>query len=185
MEILEEIMKRRSGRVFSEKPVPQEIIDSILEAGRWAPSCANTQAWNYVVLSEKGVLEKAHSALSRGNSYGMKAPVMVIVASNEDGGCSAHDLPYFMMDVGLTTQNMLLQAVHSGLMGHPTAGWDEEKLKEITGIPKEYRIVTVIFFGYEGDIESADESIKEKEHKPRTRKELSVIKSKRKNFHLN
>ncbi|MHA1638361.1 MAG: nitroreductase family protein [Candidatus Thorarchaeota archaeon] len=175
MEVLEEIMKRKSGRVFSEKPIPQDIIDSILEAGRWAPSCANTQAWNYIVLTDKGSLSNAHEALSKGNSWGKKAPVMVIVTSTESGGCPAHNLPYFMMDVGLTTQNMLLQAVHSGLMGHPTAGWDEEMLKEITGIPQEYRIVTVIFFGYEGDIESADERTKEKELKPRMRKELSEI----------
>ena len=51
----------------------------------------------------------------------------------------------------------------------------EQMLKEITGIPKEYRIVTVIFFGYEGDIESADERTKEKESKPRMRRNLSEI----------
>ncbi len=175
MDILEEITKRKSGRVFSEKPVPREILESILEAGRWAPSCANTQAWNYVVLSDKKALSSAHEALSKGNSWGKKAPIMVLIATKEDGGCPAHNLPYFMMDVGLTTQNMLLQAVHSGLMGHPTAGWDEQMLKEITGIPEEYRIVTVIFFGYEGDIESADERTKAKELKPRNRRELSEI----------
>ena len=175
MNILEAIAKRRSGRVFSEQSVPPEILDSILEAGRWAPSCANTQAWDYVVLTNKDALARAHETLSKGNSWGKKAPVMVLISAKEDGGCPAHNLPYFMMDVGLTTQNMLLQAVHSGLMGHPTAGWDEEMLKEITGIPKEYRIVTVIFFGYEGDIKTADERTKEKELKPRTRRELSEI----------
>ena len=175
MDILEEITKRKSGRVFSEKSVPSEVLDSILEAGRWAPSCANTQAWNYVVLTDKIALSNAHEALSKGNAWGKKAPVMVLVTATESSGCPAHNLPYFMMDVGLTTQNMLLQAVHSGLMGHPTAGWDEEMLKEITGIPKEYRIVTVIFFGYEGDIESADERTKEKESKPRMRRNLSEI----------
>ena len=175
MKILEEITKRKSGRVFSERPVSREILESILEAGRWAPSCANTQAWDYVVLSDKDALSKSHEALSKGNSWGKKAPVMVLVTTTEAGGCPAHDLPYFMMDVGLTTQNMLLQAVHSGLMGHPTAGWDEEMLKEITGIPKEYRIVAVIFFGYEGDIESADERTKEKELKPRNRRNFSEI----------
>jgi nitroreductase len=173
--ILEEIMKRRSGRAFSSKQIPDEMLESILEAGRWAPSCGNAQAWNYVVLKDTEVLAKAHEALSRGNAYAKAAPIMVIVAAKEDGGCSSHELPYFMMDIGLTTQNMLLQAVYLGLMGHPTAGWNEEKLKEILKIPQDYRIGTVIFFGYEGDIESLDERTRGKEERPRTRNPLTDV----------
>ena len=173
--ILDEIMKRRSGRAFTDKPISDEMLNSILEAGRWAPSCANTQAWNFVVLKDSEALAKAHENLSKGNSYAKAAPVMVLVAAKEDGGCPAHDLPYFMMDVGLAVENMLLQAVHLGLMGHPTAGWNEDGLKELTGIPDDYRIVTIVFFGYEGDFDKLDERTQAKEKNPRTRKELSEI----------
>jgi nitroreductase len=173
--ILEEIIKRHSGRAFSDRPVSDELLNSILEAGRWAPSCANTQAWNFVVLRDKEILTEAHEALTGGNAYAKAAPVMVIVAAREDGGCNAHNLPYFMMDAGLALENMLLQAVHLGLMGHPTAGWDEDQLKELTGIPKEYRIITVVFFGYEGDLSLLDETDQAKASKPRTRRELSEI----------
>ena len=173
--ILEEIMKRRSGRAFSNKPVSDENLNSILEAARWAPSCGNTQAWNFVVLQEPEVLEKAHEAISKGNAFAKAAPIMILVAAKEDGGCPAHNLPYFVMDVGLAVENMLLQAVHLGLMGHPTAGWNEDQLKELTGIPDEYRIVTVVIIGYEGDPELLDERTREKENAPRTRRELSEI----------
>ena len=173
--ILEEIMKRHSGRAFTDKPISDEMLYSILEAGRWAPSCSNTQAWNFVVIREREGLAKAHETLSRGNWYAKAAPVMIIVAAKEDGGCPSHGLPYFAMDVGLAVQNMLLQAVHLGLMGHPTAGWDEARLKEITGIPKEYRIVTVVFFGYEADVSLLDDVDRAKESKPRTRRPLSEI----------
>ncbi len=173
--ILEEIMKRRSGRAFSDKPISDEMLNSILEAGRWAPSCANAQAWNFIVLKEPGVLVQAHEALSKGNAYAKAAPIMILVAAKEDGGCPAHGLPYFTMDVGLAVENMLLQTVHLGLMGHPTAGWNEDQLKEITGIPDEYRIVTVVFIGYEGDPSLLDERSQEKENAPRKRKELSEI----------
>ncbi|TFF92577.1 nitroreductase [Candidatus Thorarchaeota archaeon] len=173
--ILDEIMKRRSGRAFTEKPIPDEMLKSILEAGRWAPSCANTQAWNFVVLKDPEALAKGHEALSRGNTWGKTAPVMIIVAAKEDGGCSSHGLPYFTMDVGLAVENMLLQAVHLGLLAHPTAGWDEDRLKKDFGIPDEYRIVTVVFFGYEGRIEDLDERTQEKEKKPRTRRPLDEI----------
>ncbi len=173
--ILEEIMKRHSGRAFSNKPVSDEMVTSILEAGRWAPSCSNKQAWNFIVLRDKEVLSEAHEALSGGNAYGKAAPVIIIVAAKEDGGCSAHNLPYFMMDVGLAVENMLLQIVHLGLMGHPIAGWNEAQLKEITGIPKEYRIVTLILIGYEGDISLLDEVDQAKANRPRIRRELSEI----------
>lgn len=173
--ILDEIMKRRSGRAFSDKPVSDEMLNSILEAARWAPSCANTQAWNFIVLKEPDVLAQAHESLSKGNAYAKAAPVMILVAAKEDGGCPAHGLPYFTMDVGLAVENMLLQAVHLGLIGHPTAGWNEDQLKALTGIPAEYRIVTVVFIGYEGDPSMLDERLQEKEKAPRTRKELSEI----------
>jgi nitroreductase len=173
--ILEEIMKRKSGRAFSDKPISDELLNSILEAARWAPSCSNTQAWNFVVLKEPKTLSKAHEALSRGNAWAKAAPIMIIVAAKEDGGCPAHGLPYFAMDVGLAVENMLLQTVHLGLMGHPTAGWNEAQLKEITGIPDEYRIVTVVFIGYEGDLDSLDERTREKEKLPRKRRPLSEI----------
>jgi nitroreductase len=173
--ILEEIMKRRSGRAFSDRPISDEMLTSILEAGRWAPSCGNAQAWNFVVLREPDILAQAHEALSRGNAYAKAAPIMIIVAAKEDGGCPAHGLPYFAMDVGLAVENMLLQTVHLGLMGHPTAGWNEAKLKETIGLPDEFRIVAVVFIGYEGDLEMLDERSQEKEKAPRTRRELSEI----------
>jgi nitroreductase len=173
--ILDVILKRRSGVAFKEDPIPEKILVSILEAGRRAPSCSNTQAWNFVVLRDPQVLAKAHEGLSRGNAWGKRAPVMILVAAKEDEGCGAHGLPYFTMDVGLAVENMLLQAVHQGLVGHPTAGWNEDMLKEITGIPEEYRIVTVVFFGYKGNIDDLDERTKEKELKTFSRKPLSEI----------
>jgi len=168
-------MKRHSGRAFSNRPVSDEQLNSILEAGRWAPSCSNTQAWNFVVLRDSEILEKAHAFFSRGNAYVKAAPVMILIVAKEEDGCSSHGLPYFMMDVGLALQNMLLQAVHLGLMGHPTVGWDEDGLKNLTGIPDDYRIVTVMFIGYEGSIDTLDEITREKEMRPRRRRELSEI----------
>ncbi len=175
VEVMREIRERRSSRVFSSRPVDKDMLESILEAGRWAPSCSNTQAWNFVVVTEPEPLSKAHEALSRGNAYAKRAPVMIIVAAKEDGGCPSHGLPYFMMDVGLSVENMLLQAVHLGLIGHATAGWDEELLKKITGIPSEYRIVTVVFIGHHGELDSVDEATRMKELQRSTRRPLSEI----------
>ncbi len=115
--------------------------------------------------------------MSRGNSWGERAPIMVIVATHPEGGCSSHGLPYFMMDVGLAVQNMLLQAVHMGLMGHPTAGWDEEKMKQVLNIPDEYRIATVVFFGYEyeGEPTFLSEKNQEREKSRTSRRPIDEV----------
>ncbi len=175
--ILDIIEKRRSGRAYDTKAIPEDILESVLEAGRRAPSCANTQAWNFIVVKDSEVRSKANEAMSRGNVWADRAPIMVIVTAHPKGGCPAHDLPYFMMDIGLAIQNMLLQAVHVGLMGHPTAGWNEEQLKDITGIPDDYRIGAVVFFGYEfdGDPTFLSEKNQEREKTRTSRKPFEEI----------
>ena len=175
MKLLEEIEKRHSGRAYANTPVSDDMIELILEAGRRAPSCANTQAWNFIILKDSQARDKANEALSGGNYWGKKAPVMIVVVTKPDGGCPVHKLPYFMMDIGLAVENMLLQAVHLELLGHPTAGWNEESLKETLNIPEEYRIATVVFFGYPGDMEHLSDKHKEQENGGLDRKPMDEI----------
>lgn len=175
VEILNEFKVRTGLRAFDTKPITDEMLDSILEAGRLAPSCANTQEWNFIAIKEPDALERAHEAVNKGNYWGLRAPVMLVIVTREDGGCGSHGLPYWMMDVGLATQNILLQSFHLGLIAHPTAGWDEIKLKSILGIPDEYRIGTVIFIGYPGDVSLLDERNQEREKRPRKRKAFEEI----------
>ena len=174
-DVIEEIKQRTSLRAFDTKPISDEMLESILEAGRLAPSCANTQEWNFIAIKDKEALEDAHEAVSGGNYWGKRAPVMIVVVTKDGGGCGAHDLPYWMMDIGLATQNILLQSFHLGLIAHPTAGWDEKLLKDTLGIPKEYRVGTVIFIGYKGDISLLDERNQGRETAPRKRKAFEEV----------
>ena len=175
--LLDAVENRHSGRAFDTRPIPDDILESILEAGRRAPSCRNTQAWNFMIPKNSESRKKANEAMSEGNIWGERAPLMIVVVSHPDEGCHSHELPYFMMDVGLAVENMLLQAVHMGLMGHPTAGWDEEEMKKALNIPEDFRIVTVIFFGYEfeGEPTFLSEKNQEREKIRSHRKSLDEI----------
>ena len=175
--LLDAVENRYSGRAFDTRPVPDDVIESILEAGRRAPSCRNTQAWNFVIPKNSKSRKKANEAMSRGNMWGERAPLMIVVVSHPDEGCQSHGLPYFMMDVGLAVENMLLQAVHMGLMGHPTAGWDEEEMKRALNIPEDFRIITVVFFGYEfeGEPTFLSEKNQEREKIRSHRKSLNEV----------
>ena len=52
MEILNLLKSRRSIRVYQDKPVPQDLLLQILEAGRWAPTGANLQPWHFIVVTD-------------------------------------------------------------------------------------------------------------------------------------
>ncbi len=178
MTLLAEIERRRSGRAYDpDRQVSTELIESIIEAGRRAPSCANTQAWDFLVVRDPAVRERANEALAGGNYWAKRAPVMVLVVTHPEAGCVVHGIQYYMMDVGLAVENMLLQAVHLGLLGHPTVGWNEEKLKSVTGIPEDHRIGVVVFFGYEfeGDPDFLSEKHRNIERSGTSRKALTDV----------
>jgi nitroreductase len=46
-------MSRRSIRKYKSTPIPEEDLNAVLEAGRWAPSWANSQCWEVIVVTEK------------------------------------------------------------------------------------------------------------------------------------
>ena len=75
-------------------------------------------------------------------------------------------------DVGLATQNLILQAMALGLYVHPMAGFDGEKARTIFGIPEGYEPVTMLALGYLGDPETLDAKRREQELTPRKRKAL-------------
>jgi nitroreductase len=71
-EILHEIAIRRAKRAISEQEVSAEVIQRIMTAATYAPSCGNKQPWRFVVIHAKDALEKARTALSDGNYWAKK-----------------------------------------------------------------------------------------------------------------
>ncbi|MEE8322904.1 MAG: nitroreductase family protein [Candidatus Bathyarchaeia archaeon] len=54
MDLFEAIMRRRSVRTFTSETVPDEVVDTIVDAARWAPSAGNFQAWDIIVVKNLG-----------------------------------------------------------------------------------------------------------------------------------
>ncbi len=166
---------RKSGRIIDpNRTIESEKILSLLEAGRWAPSCSNNQPWRFVV--SRGIsLEGVKTCLHPGNEWAKRAPLIVTVASKADLDCLIAGREYYLLGLGLAIENFLLQAVHLGLIGHPIAGFNEEKVKAVLKIPKEYRVHVLLIVGYPGFEKDVDESILAKEKAPRIRKPLEEI----------
>jgi nitroreductase len=178
---INELMRRRwSPRVFEEgRAVPRERILTLLEAARWAPSCFNDQPRYFLVFegSDAEALERARACLSPGNGWATKAPVLMLSVARETFEQNGKPNRWAQHDVGLATENLLLEAVESGLVAHPMAGYDAERARAEFGIPEGFTPIAMIAIGYpyRGRLTDLDEKIRVKELAPRGRKQIGEV----------
>lgn len=167
---------RRSLRAFADRPVEPEKIERMIEAARWSPSSDNRQPWRYVVV-EKGAAERPalEEALSRGNAWAKKAPVLIVSGARKEDGSVVESREYYLHDTGLATMSLLYRGVDQGLLVHPMAGWKEAPLKAALSMPEDFRPIAVVAVGYPGRQEDLDEETRRKDERPRVRKEVGEI----------
>ncbi len=174
LEILELIKSRQSDRKYSNRPVEQEKLDRIIEAGRMAPSACNAQPWKFVVVTNADLLAKladASSAKLLGmNEFAGQVPVMVVVIREQANltsriGAQIKRKDYSLIDIGIASENICLQAEAEGI-GSCMLGWfDEDGVRKTLGIPKSKRVELIITLGY---------SLSEKREKRRKPAEVTV-----------
>lgn len=175
-ELLQQIAERRAKRALREDAVPEDVLQRVLTAATYAPSCFNNQPWRFVVVSSKEKLEVAREYLSSGNYWARKAPVVVLAATKADLDCQlSAGRDYAFFDLGQAVQSMILQAAKEGLIAHPIAGFKPVEIKQAFGIPEEYILLTLVIIGYPGSEDHLSDKHKELEHSERSRKEPSEV----------
>ena len=178
---INELMRRRwSPRVFEEgRAVERETILTLLEAARWAPSCFNDQPRYFLVFdaTDTQALERARGCLAAGNAWATKAPVLMLSVARETFEQNGKPNRWAQHDVGLATENLLLEAVELGLAAHPMAGYDAERARSEFGILEGFTPIAMIAIGYpfRGKLEEVDEKLRAKELAPRQRKQVGEI----------
>src|SRR6185295_18770094 len=171
--ILDLLARRWSPRAFSDRAVDRATLASLLEAARWAPSSGNGQPWSFLVATTENPAEHARmaSVLVPGNAWAHKAPVLMLsVAALFRGGDKPNRHAYH--DVGLATENLVVQAHSMGLVIHMMAGFNVDKAREIFEIPAGYDPLTIIAIGYPGHPDSLSEELRAKDLAPRQRKPI-------------
>jgi len=179
MEVLEAIKTRRSIRRYKTNPVDDKTIELILEAARWAPSWSNTQCWRFIVVRDSNIKVelaqtlrgKALDVLNPATDAVRNAPV-VIVACAELGksghfdGKPATDKGdyWYMFDVALAMQNLVLAAHSLGLGTVYVGAFDAKKVASMLEVPQGFCVVAMTPLSYP-----------DQEPKIRPRKELSEI----------
>jgi nitroreductase len=158
--VIEAIEKRRSILRFETSPIEEEKIQTILEAGRWAPSWLNRQPWRFIVVTDTAIKESLSEFAPTVFQVGMREAPVCIVISVDPG----EDPFHFVEDGAAATQNMALAAYSLGL-GSCWVGIfrlkeekksSEEKIKNALGIPKTHRVISLLPIGVPKYFEEKD-----------------------------
>ncbi|MFH1448633.1 MAG: nitroreductase family protein [Candidatus Micrarchaeota archaeon] len=147
MEFLELVDKRKSVRGYSSKEVEEETLLYVLECARLAPSAENKQVARFVVVRGCELRERLVKACPFFNSFLSTAPI--IIAACSAGASTKHnEQDYYLVDVAIAMEHLMLGAAEKGLGSCWIAAFDESKVKGILGIPKEVRVVALTPLGY-------------------------------------
>ena len=169
--IFDLLARRWSTRAFSDRPVAREVLASLFEAARWAPSSGNGQPWSFLVATKEDAAEfdRLASVLVPGNAWARKVPVLALSIAALDRAPGKPNRHAYH-DVGLATENLVIQAVSMGLAVHMMAGFNADMAREVFEIPARHDPVAMIAIGYPGDPGSLPEDLRQKDLAPRQRK---------------
>jgi nitroreductase len=170
------IQNRWSPRAFSDKPVPPEILRSLFEAARWAPSSSNEQPWAFIVgtKDDPETHDKILSTLVEFNQgWAKHAPVLAIAVSQMEFARNKTPNRNAFYDTGSAVAHLTAEATSRGLFVHQMAGFDPRKAIEVFHIPKGWEPIAVFAIGYPGDPSALPDKLRERELAPRSRKPIS------------
>ena len=150
MELFDILRKRRSIRRFQETPLPSELVEKLLEAALLSPSSFNKRPWHFIVVDDREKL-KALSKAKLGASGLATAPIAIVVTADE----SRSDV--WVEDASIAAEHIQLAAFDLGLSSfwvqirnrmHDERRTAEEYVRELLGIPSNYRVLCIIGVGY-------------------------------------
>lgn len=171
------IRQRWSPLAFSEKRIPTEILGSLFEAARWAPSSYNEQPWVFLVATQDQPEEfrRMASCLVEANrDWAQRAYCLAISCTRLAFARNGKPNRHAYHDVGLATENLILQAQSQGIACHPMAGFDALAARELFQIPTTHDAVAALAIGYQAEnLLGLDEALQQREQGPRVRKPLT------------
>lgn len=145
---MKEIFNRRSIRKYEDRPIEKEKIEKLLRAAMQAPSAANQQPWEFIVVQDKELLKK----LSEASPYSKmvaSSGVTFVLLSRKEGLIFADCSP---QDMGAAAENLLLEAVELGLgavwLGIKPVEERMDYVKNMFNLPENIEAFALIPVGY-------------------------------------
>lgn len=164
MNVLEAIRRKRAVRKYTDQPLPEEVVQQILYAGRRAQSSKNTQPWHFIAVQNRDTLQ----ALSQMGDYATHLPsaalAVVILTPDPASGY------WVMFDAGQSAAYMQLAALDLGVGSGMITLHRPEPSRDLLGYPADLYARMVVAFGY-----PADPAALEPAAKPGGRRTVSEI----------
>jgi nitroreductase len=150
MFLIDLLLSRRSIRKYRTDHVSPETILRILEAGRHAPSASNGQPWRFIVLTDQAIKEK----LSHRQWSGfIRDAAFTVVGCAYEG--DTYSRKWSTVDTTIALQNMVIAAWGLGIGSCWVGDFDEAEVKRMLNVPKEWKIIALITFGYPDEAPAA------------------------------
>jgi nitroreductase len=157
MDFYEVIKKRQSVRIFNTDTIPGDVLNRILEAFRAAPSWANTQPWELVLVTDEKIKEQLQKTLSTKNPASAAvtdAPLVVCpigitgVSGFYHGNALTGRGDWMMFDLGIATEHLALAAAAEGLGTVHVGAFDYQKAGEILNLPQDRTVIELVPLGF-------------------------------------
>jgi len=145
MEFMDVVKARKSVRSYVDKEVEEEKLQKILEAARLAPSWANQQCVKYIVVRNKAKIAEVSGIL---NSWVKQAPILLAACADPGESGSRNGMDYFLVDIGISMQQLVLAATDLGLGTCWIGAFDEAKVKKALEVPGAVKVVALTPLGY-------------------------------------
>jgi nitroreductase len=148
MQTWEAIRSRRNVRSFEDRPVPDDHLDEILEAGRRSPSSQNWQPWDFVVVTDRDQLVRLSQVWQGAGHVAGSAATIVLVASPPEQERRRGTLYY---DLGQATMSIMIAAAGLGIGSCHSSVGDQDMARSVLGVPPEKFCPYMISLGYPAD----------------------------------
>lgn len=164
------VASKRDWRNFAERPVPDDVANRILDAGRLAGSAMNKQPWRFIVVEDRDLRERlAETVFAPANVLGAALVVAVVGPSGELNA----------FDAGRAVQNMFLTAWNDGVASVPNGMPDAERTAEALGLAGDERPRIILAFGYPARGATPEQRSAEEWSADATRKPLDELVERR------
>jgi nitroreductase len=140
MDVFEAVRTVLAVRAYQDRPVPDDVLHRIVEAGRLTASSMNRQPWHFVVVTARDGLEALAEAVRTGR-YVREAAFAVAVAVERDS-------TFAVSDASRAIQSMVLVAWDEGVGSNWTGFRGMDAAREILDVPGDYDLIAVVPFGY-------------------------------------
>ena len=141
MDVFEAVQKRHSIRAYDSTPISNEKLKKILEAARLAPSAGNIQPWHFIIVTDAE--KRRQFAKARYAKFLKMAPTVIVGCGDQKASPN-----WYVIDVAIAMQNMVLTATSEGLGTCWIGSFSEDQIREMLKIPENFRVVAILAVGY-------------------------------------